>query len=121
MIKGIGIDICDTQKLKSKIRNNRKFLKRVFSAREIKYCKNKRNSILHLAGRFAAKEAFIKAISIVNGINLNKIEIANNRNGMPDIVLNKGIKALLRKKKGKKITISITHIDTVSAATCVIE
>jgi len=121
MIKGIGIDICDTQRLKAKIKRNKRLLKRIFSQKEINYCRSKKNYILHLAGRFAAKEAFIKAISIDKSLNLNEIEISRDSNGMPMIQINNNIRLLLKKKKAKTVTISITHIDSVSAATCVIE
>jgi holo-[acyl-carrier protein] synthase len=120
MIKGIGIDICDIKRLQSAIKKNKRFLKRVYSDREIKYCSAKKNSILNYAGRFAVKEAFIKAVSNDKSINLNEIEVVNNQNGRPEIVLSSVIKAVLKKKKGRNLNISISHTHTSAAAVCII-
>jgi holo-[acyl-carrier protein] synthase len=120
MIKGIGIDICDIKRLAAAIKKNKRFLKRVYSEREIGYCSGKRHSILNYAGRFAVKEAFIKAVSNDKTINLNQIEVVNNSNGKPEIVLNEVIKAVLKKKKGKNLSISISHTHDAAAAVCII-
>ena len=121
MIRGIGIDICDMNKLKRAIKERRGFLKRVFSPAEILYCSGKKRPILHYAGRFAAKEAFIKAVSIDRGIRLNMIDTRNDAHGRPGITVNTSVRALLRKKRAKKIMISITHTKTAAAAVCVLE
>ncbi len=121
MIRGIGIDICDVKKLKTAVKKNKKFLTRVFSAMEIVYCKGKKESFLHYAGRFAVKESFIKAVSVDKLIRLNEIETKNNRNGKPDIIVKGKVKALLKKKKAKKIMISISHTKAAAAAVCILE
>lgn len=120
MIKGIGIDICDIKRLQAAIKKNKRFLKRVYSEREIGYCSGKKNSILNYAGRFAVKEAFIKAVSTDKTMNLNEIEIVNNSHGKPEIVLSPMIKAVLKKKKGKNLNISISHTHDAAAAVCII-
>lgn len=120
MIKGIGIDICDTVKLRAAIKRNGKFLSRVFSPAEISYCGPKKRSILHYAGRFAAKEAFIKAVATDKTLPLNRIEIINDRHGKPEIFVNDSIRAILKKKKAAKFSVSITHTGTAAAAVCVI-
>ena len=120
MIKGIGIDICDIKRLASAIKKNKRFLKRVYSVREINYCSAKKNSILNYAGRFAVKEAFIKAVSTDKTINLNEIEVVNNAHGKPEIVLSPVIKAVLKRKKGKNLNISISHTHEAAAAVCII-
>jgi holo-[acyl-carrier protein] synthase len=120
MIKGIGIDICDIVKLKAAIKRNKRFPGRVFSPEEISYCSGKKHSILHFAGRFAAKEAFIKAVATDKTLALNRIEIINDRHGKPGILLNKKIRALLKKKKATKFSLSITHTNSAAAAVCVI-
>lgn len=119
MIKGIGVDICDIRKLKTAIKRNSKFVTRVFSDAEIKYCKTKKNNILHFAGKFAAKEAFIKAVSN-KSIKLPDIEIINDKNGRPDIKLTQKIKQILKKKKAKRINLSISHTDSTAVAVCII-
>lgn len=119
MIKGIGVDICDIRKLKAAIERSKKFLTRVFSKKEIQYCMTKKNYIIHLAGRFAAKEAFIKAVSN-KFIKLKEIETINDKSGRPDIKLNKTIKLILRKKNASRINLSISHTDTTAVAVCVV-
>ncbi len=119
MIKGIGVDICDIRKLNAAIERSKKFLTRVFSKREIQYCKTKKNSILHLAGRFAAKEAFIKAVSN-KSIKLIEIETINDKSGRPDIRVTKTIKSVLKKKNASRINLSISHTDSTAVAVCVI-
>ncbi len=120
MIVGLGIDVCDIKKLIRPLKN-KKFLKRVFSDKEIEYCKNKKNAILHFAGRFAVKEAFLKAVSDRKDIPLCEIETVNNEFGKPEIARTVFVKNLLKKKKVKKIFISISHIDSLSVAVCILE
>ncbi|MEI7541657.1 MAG: holo-ACP synthase [bacterium] len=120
MIKGIGVDICDIKRLKTAIKKNKRFLKRVYSDREIQYCSGKKNSILNFAGRFAVKEAFIKAVSTDKSISLNEIEVVNNNHGKPEIVLNLAIKTILKKKKAKNLSISISHTHNAAVAVCIL-
>ncbi|MBN2753794.1 MAG: holo-ACP synthase [Candidatus Goldbacteria bacterium] len=121
MIRGIGIDITDVKKLKTAVRRNKRFLLRVFNQFEIDYCSGKKNSMLHFAGRFAVKEAFIKAVSDVKGIALNSISTSNNKNGKPEIQITPEIKKIMAMKKAKSILITISHTDTAAAAVCILE
>ena len=82
------------------------FKKRIFSAEEIKYCETKSNKISSYSKRFAAKEAFVKALGtgISQGISFNEISVKNNKYGAPFIVLlgkTKTIAKNLTKKKNK--------------------
>ncbi|HDQ26509.1 MAG TPA: holo-[acyl-carrier-protein] synthase [bacterium] len=120
MIKGLGIDVVDVKRFK-KLAGADSFLKRIFTPREISYCRKKKNSSLNLAGRFAVKEAFIKAVSDNKRISLKQIETVNNEDGKPDIVLNDAVKKLLKKKRAKKVIISITHTEITAAAVCILE
>lgn len=120
MIKGIGIDICDIKRFGAAIRKNGRFLARVFSPGEIAYCRMKKNSVIHFAGRFAVKEAFIKSVSTDKTIALNEIEVVNDRYGKPEIAMTPRIRAVMRLKKGKKLSVSISHTHNSAAAVCVI-
>ncbi len=88
-IFGIGTDIVDISRIKKLFQKNKQFKKKIFSASEIRYCDSKLNKIASYAKRFAAKEAFAKAlgIGISKGICFNEISINNNKNGAPYIVL----------------------------------
>ena len=112
-IYGIGTDIVSTERIK-KLLNNKKFITRVFNQKEISKCKRIKNSNNCYAKRFAAKEAFSKAlgIGISSGINLNEIIILNNLKGKPYFTLEGNTKKLiLRKFKNKKIKTSLTLSD----------
>jgi len=121
MIVGLGVDICDIAKLKRPLKANRRFIERVFSKKEIEYCKARKSAILHYAGRFAVKEAFIKAVSVDKGVKLSDIETVNNKDGKPDILVNKNIRAMMKKKGATSIHITISHVGTIAVAVCVLE
>ena len=85
MIYGIGIDIVHIPKFKKTIeRWGHRFKNRIFTQNELAYCEEKRFSEQHLAVRFAAKEAFIKALG--RAVKFSDIEILNNQAGKPLIV-----------------------------------
>ncbi len=87
MIHGIGIDIVNIPKFKKAIEKWGDKLKgRVFTHGELSYCECRRFSEQHLAVRFAAKEAFIKAIG--SRVRFKEIDIMNNSDGRPYMVLN---------------------------------
>ena len=88
-IFGIGTDIVEISRIKKLFNKSRKSKNRIFSEKEIKYCDSKVNKIASYSKRFAAKEAFAKAlgIGISKGISFNEISINNNKNGAPFIEL----------------------------------
>ena len=82
MIYGIGIDIVNIPQFRTAIeRWGDRFKKRVFTKKELEYCNGRKFTEQHLAARFAAKEAFIKALG--RGIKLTNIEVLNNQEGKP--------------------------------------
>ena len=105
-IYGIGTDIIETSRIKKIFDKNKKFKNRIFSLTEIKYCESKSEKISTYSKRFAAKEAFAKAlgIGISKGISFNEISISNTKDGAPFIELigiTKSIVKNLTKKKNK--------------------
>ena len=98
-IFGIGTDIVNIKRIESSLKKNGSVFKnRIFSKNEISYCENKKNSSAFYAKRFAAKEAFSKALGtgIRKGVNLKNIEINNNSNGKPYILLRGNLPDLLK-------------------------
>lgn len=77
MIFGIGIDIIEVERVKNQISKSNGFREKIFTEREIEYCESKKNKAQHYAARFAAKEAFFKAIGTGwrNGMAFNAIII----------------------------------------------
>ena len=89
-IFGIGTDIVNIKRIEKILKKkNNNFKNRIFSNREIIYCDNKKNPSSYYAKRFAAKEAFTKALGtgINKGISLKDIEIFNDSLGKPKIKL----------------------------------
>ena len=106
IIFGIGTDIVDISRIKKLFIKNKKFKSKIFSKKEIKYCESRLNKIESYSKRFAAKEAFAKAlgVGISKGISFNEISVINNKNGAPFIELlgkTKSITKNLIKTKNK--------------------
>tara|TARA_Y100000590_G_C15365082_1_gene880436 strand:+ start:325 stop:717 length:393 start_codon:yes stop_codon:yes gene_type:complete len=104
-IFGIGTDIVNIKRMeKSLKRHGNKFKIKIFSKDEISYCEKKKNPASYFAKRFAAKEAFVKALGtgINKSISFNNIEVFNDIYGKPSIKLNMKINKLLKEKIKKK-------------------
>jgi holo-[acyl-carrier protein] synthase len=110
MLKGIGIDLIEIERIK-KASQNKNFLKRIFTEKEISYCLNKKNKYQHLAVRFAAKEAFKKAID--KNISFKEIEVIKENNKPKIEILNK-------KFKNKKIFLSLSHTQKYAVAVVIV-
>ncbi len=123
MIKGIGTDIAEVERIAEKIGKEQGFRELVFSADEISYCESKANKYEHYAARFAAKEAFLKAIGTgwATGTAFNEIEIENDENGKPLIILSGITAATLSPAKTGTISVSLSHVKTVAIAVVIIE
>ena len=112
-IFGIGTDIISIDRINKSLKN-KNFLKRVFNEKEILKCKKTNKSINCFAKRFAAKEAFSKALGtgITKGINFNEIIVLNKKSGKPYIDLVGQTKKTLNKRfKGKKSKVSLSLSD----------
>jgi holo-[acyl-carrier protein] synthase len=123
MIAGVGIDMIEVERVAAKIRKDQGFRELVFSAKEIEYCETKTNKYEHYAARFAAKEAFFKAIGLgwTNGTAFNEIEISNDDNGKPVLSLLGETAKLMTVKKINNISVSLSHIKTTASAVVIIE
>lgn len=106
MILGIGNDIVEISRIEKAI-SNEKFLKRVYTEKEIELIEKKGVPAASYAGRFSAKEAISKALGTgVRDFNLTDIEILNDELGKPFVIFKNN---LLEIMKDKKIEISISH------------
>ena len=125
-IFGIGTDIVNIKRIKKILKNNgTRFKNKIFSESEINYCEKKRDPGPFYAKRFAAKEAFSKALGtgIRKGINLKNIIIFNDVYGKPKIKLKGSTYNYLKKKiKSKKynIHLSLSDDDPWAQATVII-
>ncbi|MDX9801261.1 MAG: holo-ACP synthase [Spirochaetia bacterium] len=122
MIRGIGIDIVRIDRMKRWIVRPL-LMKRYFHEKEIEAAKSRGAAFaMALAARFAAKEAFGKALGTgLMGISLKEIQVENNINGKPGIILYGKAKAAYEKTGGKIIHLSLTHETDNAVAVVVIE
>ena len=124
-ILGIGVDIIDNKRIKESIKSN-KFKSRIYSSKEIKLSQKTKNKVAFFSKRFAAKEAFSKALGTGFSSNLNfkDIEITNDKKGMPRYVENKKVIKIVQKKyKIKKFNsfLSISDEKDYSTAFAIIQ
>jgi holo-[acyl-carrier protein] synthase len=111
-IIGIGTDIIECERIDRMIqRHGSHFIDRVFTKREIQYCTDRKSSDQHFAGRWAAKEAVLKALGTgwISGIAWTDVEVINESSGKPQIKLHGGAKKIATEKKITEIHLSISH------------
>ena len=123
-IYGIGTDIANINRIKKSLKN-KNFIDRLFSKNEIKKCNSQINKANCYAKRFAAKEAFSKAMGtgISKGINFNEIIVHNIKSGKPRIKLLGNTKKVVNKILNKKkfnIFLSLSDDKPFAVATVVI-
>jgi holo-[acyl-carrier protein] synthase len=122
MIIGVGIDIIEVERVMAKVIKDNGFRELVFSRNEIDFCEANLKSE-NYAGRFAAKEAFLKATGwgLLLGSNLADIEIETDDLGKPSIRLSGEFKEKAEQNKWGKIHVSISHLRDIACAVVIIE
>ncbi len=120
MVIGIGTDIIEIDRIEAAINNNKNFIKKVFTEKEIEMF-NKRNMRSEvIAGNFAAKEAISKSLGTgIRGFSLIDIEVLRDEFGKPVAYLNNVIENIINKKY--KLNISISHNKTSAIAFAILE
>ena len=124
-ILGIGVDIVENIRIQKSIKNPL-FKRRIYSPKELKQSKTVYNKVGYFSKRFAAKEAFSKAIGTGFRMNLNfkDIEVINDKMGKPHYVKNKKIKKIIQKNfkiKNFKCFLSISDEKNYSTAFAIIQ
>lgn len=123
MILGIGIDLVDVRRMEGIIfRWQERFLRRVFTNKEISYCNNKKNPAQRFATRYAAKEAVAKALypKGAEGFSLQEIEI-DEKEHRPIVNLYDRTKARAEQLGVKKIFVMISHDGNYGVAQVILE
>ena len=118
MILSIGIDIIEVYRIRETIERTPRFVERVFTKREREYCEAKGAAAAQsYAGRFAAKEAFLKALKTGwrGKITWHDIEIRNDEQGVPSFTISGEAENLLEKMGASAVHLSISH--TIEHAT----
>jgi holo-[acyl-carrier protein] synthase len=123
MIFGMGTDMVEVARMAEKLDKDAGFRELVFSSAEIAYCEPKVHKYEHYAARFAAKEAFLKALGTgwKNGTAFNEIEMINNEQGKPALFFHGKTAATLAVMNLGKISVSVSHVKTMASAVVIIE
>ncbi len=111
-IIGTGIDLVEVERIERLLdRQQEKFLKRVFTDAEVDYCMKKARPAMHLAARFAAKEAVAKALGtgFTKGIRMRDIEVVAGGEGAPHVRLHGAASKRYCALNGSEILLSISH------------
>ena len=111
-VLGIGTDIVECLRIAQMIeRHAEQFITRVYTESEIEYCSARKAATQHYAGRWAAKEAVLKALGTgwVRGISWRDVEVRNDTGGQPSIQLTGGALDVSRQRGIERVLISISH------------
>ncbi|MGI8989362.1 MAG: holo-[acyl-carrier-protein] synthase [Bryobacteraceae bacterium] len=124
MIVGTGVDLAEVDRIRAAIeRYGSRFVERIYTPAEISYVEKKANRFERYAGRFAAKEAGMKAIGTgwKRGVTWRDFEVANLPSGRPTLRLS-GEAAKVAERLGvKSISLSITHTSRLGMAHVILE
>ena len=117
------MDMIEVDRVASKIGKESGFRELVFSKKEIEYCESKAKKFEHYAARFAAKEAFLKALGTgwKSGINFNEIEISGDELGKPEMTLLAETEKSVARNGAIKIFVSLSHLKNIASAVVLIE
>ena len=118
-ILGIGTDVIECLRIAQMIeRHGELFITRVYTDHEIAYCSTKKAATQHYAGRWAAKEAVLKALGTGwrQGISWRDVEVRNNTSGGPVISLYGGAREVFERADMQKMHISISHCRNYATA-----
>ena len=123
-IIGIGSDIVKVSRIeKLTERYDKRFLERIFTAAETSYALAKARPALHFAARFAAKEAFVKALGsgLRQGINWFDIEVINDDLGRPQLKLHDNARQAAIKLNNPNLWLTLTHEQEFALAFVILE
>jgi holo-[acyl-carrier protein] synthase len=118
-IIGIGTDITECLRIARMIeRHGELFINRVYTPDEIAYCQSRRQATQHFTGRWAAKEAILKALGTGwrRGISWRDMEIRNDALGKPLVAVRGGVKEIVEQLGVAKLLVSISHCRTHATA-----
>ena len=124
MIVGMGVDITEVGRVQGVIeRQGKRFVQRVFTEKEIAYCEGSKNKYERYAGRFAAKEAAMKALGTGwrAGVRWQDLEVVRHPSGRPTLELKGEARKIADQMGVKNIVMSITHTAEQAMAQVIFE
>lgn len=123
MVIGIGIDIVEVRRISRALQGGEEMAPRVFTQDELAYCKARRNQYQHFAGRFAAKEAALKALGTgwQEGIRWKDVEVVPAEMGRPCLNFYGRAKEFFEASGAKQAFVTITHAQEYAVAAVILE
>jgi holo-[acyl-carrier protein] synthase len=124
LIIGLGVDIAEVPRIKAAIeRRGQPFLRRVYTSKEIAYCESFKNKFERYAGRFAAKEASMKALGTGwrAGVRWVDFEVLREQSGRPVLALTGEAAKIAAALGVRRISLSITHTESQALAQVIFE
>ncbi|MDO9307575.1 MAG: holo-[acyl-carrier-protein] synthase [Deltaproteobacteria bacterium] len=124
MIHGIGVDIAATDRFQRFLdQGNNALLERLFTSAELSTCRNRKDAASCFAARFAAKEAFLKALGtgLRDGISWHDIEVVNDKLGKPELTLSGRAAELYQARSLRNALLSMSHDGGHAVAMVVLE
>jgi|SRR6478609_3717620 len=123
MIFGTGIDMIEVERVARSVSRDSGFRELVFSQNEMAYCESKAAPFEHYAARFAAKEAFLKALGSgwTEGLSWNEIEILPEENGKPVLRVCGQTARTVDGLQIRHIHVSLSHVKNMASAVVILE
>lgn len=123
MVVGLGVDIVEVERIRKALEDQPAMIRRVFTGSEAKYCTGRKNPYQHFAGRFAAKEAALKALGTgwSEGIRWRDVEISSEPSGKPLLHFHGRAHEVFDSLDASTIFLTITHARAYAVAVVVLD
>ncbi|RMG29987.1 MAG: holo-ACP synthase [Bacteroidetes bacterium] len=123
MVIGVGIDLIEVERVGRRVQRGEAFKRKVFTPAEIAYCEKQAHPGQHFAARFAAKEAFFKALGTgwSGDMQFYEVEVQHLPSGRPGLLLHGSCRQLAAQMGVTHIHLSLTHLAASAAAVVVLE
>ena len=114
----VGVDLVGVERLEQVVRDDDERRQRLFTPGELSYCRGKRREYEHLAARFAAKEAVLKAFGtgISQRMRWTEVEVLNERSGRPHIRLSGAVASFAERRGLRELDVSLSHTEGLALA-----
>lgn len=113
-----GVDVVGVERLRRLVEGHEERQRTLFTARELDYCRGKRRQYEHMAARFAAKEAVLKAFGtgISQRMRWTDVEVVNDRRGRPRVRLDGAVASFAERHGLRDLDVSLAHVETLAVA-----
>ncbi len=123
MVVGLGVDIVEVDRIRRALENQPKMVRKVFTKQEAEYCTARKNRYQHFAGRFAAKEAALKALGTgwAEGIRWRDVEVSALPSGQPRLHFHGRAAEVFESLDADTSLLTITHARGYAVAVVILE